>query len=312
MGEVSVIIVSWNGCDYLRSCLRSVLATGGSIVREIIVIDNASADGSSEMVTNEFPMVKLTRLKDNLGFAQANNLGIQQAEGDFLALINSDVVVHAECFQTLAAFLKAHPEVGLVGPSVTGRDGLPQSSCAKLPTLWSTMCRFVALDRFFPKSRLFSGYQVSLASLGNQVDVEVLSGCFWLARRSAVDTVGMLDERFFFYAEDFDWCRRFKDLGWRICFVKQAKATHFGGGSSANAPLRFGIEMMRSNLIYWQKHHGSFGRIAFFVLAVLLHAVRLVPRGISCSLGFDNSNASRTKLQEHYVCLRWLLTGKRA
>jgi GT2 family glycosyltransferase len=140
--------------------------------------------------------------------------------------------------------------------------------------------------------------------------VEVLSGCFWIARRKAVDVVGVLDERFFFYAEDVDWCKRFRDKGWKVTFVPQASATHFGGGSSDNAPLRYSIEMLRANLAFWRKHNGLPGEIAYFLLSLLHHTLRLIPRGLSVLIRSHPRQESIFKFARSQACLRWLITGK--
>ncbi len=138
----------------------------------------------------------------------------------------------------------------------------------------------------------------------------MLSGCFWMARREAVAQVGGLDERFFFYAEDVDWCKRFRNAGWKIVFVPEATATHFGGGSSGNAPLRYSIEMMRANLAYWRKHYGVAGRCAYFVLSAIHHSLRLFGRLLQRVFRPSAARESKQKLHEAAVCLRWLFTGK--
>jgi GT2 family glycosyltransferase len=310
MNGISVIIVSWNACGYLRDCLASVRQTGGTAVHEVIVVDNASSDGSPEMVALEFPEVVLIRAEKNLGFARANNLALKQATGSLLALVNSDVLVHPECFQRLAAFFEAHPAAGLAGPKVFGRDGLLQRTCRRLPTVWNSTCRLLALDRVLSRWPAFSGFEMRHWQHDRQAEVEVLSGCFLVARRTAVQQVGPLDERFFFYAEDIDWCKRFRDAGWKIVFVAEATATHFGGGSSANAPLRYSIEILRANLAYWKKHHGWLGRIIFYLFSTIHHGLRFALRAFLRIIGAGRSAASRHKLKEDVVCLRWLLTGK--
>jgi GT2 family glycosyltransferase len=308
--KISVIIVSWNARDYLRKCLISIRETFDSLAVEIIVVDNASTDGSPEMVTTDFPEVILVRSGENLGFSRANNLGINRATGRWLALVNSDVVVHPGCFQRLSAFLESEPKVGLVGPKILGGDGLLQRSCRRLPNVWNTLCRALALDSVFSKSPLFSGREMRHWSQDNQAEVEVLSGCFWVARREAVQEVGGLDERFFFYAEDVDWCKRFWDANWKVMFVPTATATHFGGGSSVNAPLRYNIQMLRANLEYWRKHWGLAGQAAFYLLSVIHHGLRLVLRGLKVVFHKDPRGEAACKLKRSQVCLRWLLTAK--
>jgi GT2 family glycosyltransferase len=310
MKLISVIIVSWNARGYLRGCLESLRAHGSALIHEIIVVDNSSTDGSPEMVESEFKEVTLIRAGGNLGFARANNLGIARATGEVLALINSDVVLHEGCFEQLTAILVSRPEVGLVGPKVIGGDGKLQPSCRRLPSVWNIFCRVLALDAAFPKSSLFAGRDRPDLDPDKLAEVEVLSGCFWVARRTAVAKVGGLDERFFFYAEDVDWCKRFREAGWTVLYVPAGRATHFGGGSSSNAPLRYSIEILRANLLYWRKHHGVIGWAAYYFLSFTHHFLRFVPRGIKRLLRGRTEEELNHKFAEDYTCLRWLLTGR--
>lgn len=306
MKPISVIIVSWNTRELLRGCLDSIRKAAAPCVEETIVVDNNSADGSPEMVERDFPEVTLIRSGANLGFAKGNNLAMKHARGSVFALVNSDALVHAGCLETLNDHLAQHPEVGLVGPRVIGGDGLLQRSCRHLPGLWNTLCRALALDRAFGGRAIFSGYEVPPGDHETLHEAEVLSGCFCLARRTAVEQVGGLDEQFFFYGEDIDWCRRFKDAGWKLVFVPQAAATHFGGGSTSKAPLRFSIEILRATLKYWRKHHGLAGQAVCQALLVLHHGIRLVARSIKRLVGMGGSADSRYKFSEDVACLRWL------
>ena len=276
--RVSVVIVSWNARSHLKNCLESVRQHADTLRLQVIVVDNASADGSADMVEEKFPEALLIRAGENLGFARANNLGFAYAKGDFVALVNSDVIVHPGCLETLAAFLSEHAEVGMVGPRVLGADGKLQRTCRRLPRAWNTLCRALALDRALPKYPLFSGYEMRHFNHDELAHAEVLSGCFCVVRRDALSAIGGLDERFFFYMEDVDWCKRFSEGGWRTMFVPEASATHFGGGSTASAPLFYSIEIHRANLQYWRKHHGIVGQGTYYALATLHHGVRLVAR----------------------------------
>lgn len=307
--EVSVLIISWNTRDLLAACLESLRRSNPVCVREIIVVDNASADGSPEMVQHRFPEVRLICAGSNIGFAKGNNLAMRHAIGSIFALVNSDALVHPGCIETLATYLEQHPEVGLVGPRVIGGDGLLQRTCRHLPGIWNTLCRALALDRAFGGRGIFSGYEVSPARHEVLHETEVLSGCFCLARRSAVEQVGGLDEQFFFYGEDIDWCRRFRDAGWKMMFVPQATATHFGGGSTSKAPLRYSIEILKATLKYWRKYHGVAGQAVCHGLLVLHHGLRLLTRSAKRALGRGRSADSRYKLNEDIACLRWLLFG---
>ena len=302
--------MSWNTRDHLRGCLDSVRRTGASSVQEVIVVDNASTDGSPDMVAEEFSEVTLIRSGENLGFARANNLAMKRAKGSILALVNSDVIVHAGCFERLAAFLDQRDDVGLVGPQVIGRDGIAQQTCRRLPTMWNTVCRALALDRVLSRYPLFSGHEMRHFAHDRRVEAEVLSGCFWMARRTAAAEVGELDERFFFYMEDVDWSKRFSDIGWKVMFVPEATAMHFGGASTSNAPLRYSIEIHRATLKYWRKYQGFGGQCTYYFLAAVHHGLRLVARALKRIIGLGGSAESKHKLQEDIVCLRWLLTRK--
>jgi GT2 family glycosyltransferase len=310
MKSVSVIIVSWNARDYLRDCLNSIFQTEMSSVQEVIVVDNASKDGSPEMVEKEFPSVTLIRAGENLGFARANNLAMKCAKGSMYALVNSDVIVHPGCLDTLAEFLDQHDDVGLVGPRVMGGDGNLQRTCRKEPTVWNTVCRVLALDRIFPDWQMLSGFEIPHRNYSQRMEAEVLSGCFCVARKKAVDSVGGMDEQFFFYAEDIDWCKRFWDSGWKVMFIPEATATHFGGASTSNAPFHYSIEILRATLKYWRKHHGIAGQIVCYLLIGAHHGFRLLTRAVKQSLGMGHSKDSKHKFKEDFICLRWLLTGK--
>jgi len=279
-------------------------------VGEVIVVDNASNDGSAEMVAAEFPEVNLIRSAQNLGFAKANNLGIKAAKGDYLALVNSDVVIHPGCFKSLVRFMEAHREAGLIGPRVIGGDGNPQRTCRLLPGIWNTSCESFGLDTAFSRISFFSGREMRHWKQDQAAQVEVLSGCFWLARRVAAEQVGGLDERFFFYAEDVDWCKRFRDAGWKVWYVTEAAATHFGGGSSSNAPLRYSIEMLRANLTYWKKYHGIPGQFVYYILSVIYHGARFSLRAVINLVGAGNNGDFQYRYRENRACLKWLLTGR--
>lgn len=309
MLDISIIIVSWNARNYLRQCLESIRATGGTVVRDVIVVDNASTDGSPDMVAQDFPEVVLIRSDKNLGFSRANNLGIQKARGSCLALVNSDVVVHPDCFQKLIAYLERRPEVGLVGPKIFGGDGRLQRSCRLLPGVWNIVCQTLGLDYALSRWSLFSGREMRHWKQENEAEVEVLSGCFWLARTEAVNKVGVLDERFFFYAEDVDWCKRFRDANWKVVFFPEATATHFGGGSSSNAPVRYSIEMIRANLTYWKKHYGIMGKLLYYLLCVVHNAIRVPPLALLTVAGVGNKPENIRRLKENFYCFRWLVTG---
>ncbi len=219
--DISVVILSWNDKPYLEICLQSLRDAAPSRPMEIIVVDNASSDGSPEMVEALFPEVRLIRNTENLGFPKGNNVGIKASRGKYVFLLNSDIKIFAGCLDTLADYMDLNPKVGMVGPRILNRDLTHQSSCRRFPTLWNNFCTTSGLATVFTGSKLFSGEHMIYFKGDRLIDAEVLVGCFWTVRREAVDQFGLLDEGFFMFAEDLDWCKRFWAAGWRIVFCPE-------------------------------------------------------------------------------------------
>lgn len=307
---VSIVIVSWNARDYLLQCLESLTPVACRFPMEIVVVDNASSDGSAELVENNFPKVRLIRNPTNLGFAKANNLGIAASAGPYVCLINSDVKVLPDCISRLVDYCEQNPDVGMVGPRIIGGDGKLQRSCRGFPTLWNMLCRALALDSIFPKIKLFTGYSLSYWPQNDTRPVNILTGCFWLVRRETLGQVGLLDESFFMYAEDMDWCRRFWKHSRPVVFIPFAEAIHYGGGSSANAPAWFYIERQRAELQYWKKHHSIPATALFFLISCLHMSLRIAGYSVMFLFNKPQRQTSRNKLRRSIVCLKWMFTGQ--
>jgi GT2 family glycosyltransferase len=222
------------------------------------------------MVESVYSDVRVIRNERNLGFAAANNIGIRNAKGNYVALINSDVVVLPGCFDRLLEHMELQPDVGIIGPRILWPDQTLQDSCRKFPSLWNNFCTVSYLRLLFPKSGFFSGEHMMYFEHNCQCFVDSLVGCFLVVRRSAIAQVGLLDERFFFYAEEVDWCKRFWNAKWRVLFFPEAQAIHVGAGSSSNEPLRFATAQQRAVLQYWAKHH-SYLVVACCYLLRLVH-----------------------------------------
>ncbi len=306
--SVSVVIVNWNARDFLRDCLRSLADGVSEYPLEIIVVDNASIDGSAECVEREFPHVQLIRNPSNLGFARANNIAIRQSNGRYVCLINSDVKVLKDCITHLVDYCEQHHDVGMVGPCVFGADGRLQRSCRGFPTLWNTFCRALALDTIFPRSKVFTGYSLSHWSQDTPRTVDILSGCFWLVRREAMAQIGLLDESFFMYGEDMDWCKRFWGTGWKLVFVPTARAVHYGGASAANAPVRFYIEMQQSDLQYWKKHHSRPAVACYFLISCLHLTLRAVGYTFAWCFAKQRRQVYGHKVHRSVACLRYVFS----
>ena len=305
--DLSIVIVTWNARRYAQECLKSLQQLDTTLSIETIVVDNASADGTPELVAQEFPTFKLIRNSENLGFAKANNIGILQSHGKYICLINSDVVLPRGCLNRLLQYMEANPGVGVVGPQMLGPDGAVRRSSMRLPTLRNSLGRALAVDRSSLLSHLLGGQMMSDFSHNQIADVEVLNGWFWMVRREALDQVGLLDERFFIYGEDLDWCHRFRKAGWRLVFYPGASALHYGGGSSSAAPVRFYVEMQRANLQYWRKHHGLLARSVNCGIVFAHHVLRLVGYSAAYLMHAQNRTEAAAKIRRSWALLAWMI-----
>jgi hypothetical protein len=275
--DVSLIIVSWNAKNFLIDCLHSLTDIPREYSQEIIVVDNNSSDGSPEVVKSKFPDVKLLINEENLGFSKANNIGVRHSTGRYLFFINSDVKVLDNCVEKMVSFMDSHPNAGMSGPRILNHDMTLQHSCRHFPGIWNNFCLAIGLSRLLPNVPLFSEPFMKYWDHNSVKKVEVLTGCFWVVRRHALDEVGLLDENFFFYGEDVDWCRRFNQAGWDILFNPNAQSIHFGGASSAAAPFKYYIQMQKADLHYWKKHHSFLLSRCFLLIIIIRHIVRILP-----------------------------------
>jgi GT2 family glycosyltransferase len=305
--DLSVIVVNWNTRVILQDCLYSIYKQAGSVNYEVVVVDNGSTDGSVEMVKEKFSQVRIIENSQNLGFARANNVGIRVATGRYICLINSDVTLLDDCIGRLTAFMDNHPNVGMAGPKILNCDGTVQHSCRHFPSIWNTFCQAVGLNRIFPKSELFSYWIMDYWDHSSTRKVDALSGCFWMIRREAMDKVGLLDENFFIYGEDLDWSRRFHNVGWDTVFYPEAQAMHLGAASSANAPVKFYIELQKADLQYWKKHHGRIGEISYAGIILLREIIRVAAGGLQYILQPSKRRLSGFKLQRSLASIRLLL-----
>jgi N-acetylglucosaminyl-diphospho-decaprenol L-rhamnosyltransferase len=298
MIDLSVIIVSWNVRDLLRRCLDSILDTrywildtGRSMAGagvdhpassiqhpvssiehpasslEIIVVDNASTDGSVEMVQAEFPGVRLITNAENRGFPAANNQGIAVARGRYVLLLNPDTEVVGDALATMVAFADEHLDVGVVGPQLLDPDGFVQSSRRRFPTLATAFFESTWLQPHAPR-RLLDRYYVRDQPDDTVLDVDWVKGAALMARREAIERVGPMDERFFMYSEELEWCRRFRDAGWRVVYLPTAQVVHHEGKSSEQVLPARHIYFQTSKVRYFRQYHGrvAAGALRLFLL----------------------------------------------
>jgi GT2 family glycosyltransferase len=303
---LSIIIVTWNGKKYALECLEALKEKSRLPSIEVIVVDNGSTDGTPEAIRKQFPNVILIETHANLGFARANNIGMARSRGKYICLVNSDVVIPKGCLEKMIAFMEVHPEIGVLGPKMLSPDGGIGASVMRFPTVWNTFCCALGLHLIFPHTSMFGGFEMEGYPYDSVDNVEVLTGWFWMIPRTAYRMVGGLDEQFFMYGEDIDWCYRFRAAGWQVVFSPDASALHYGAASSGQAPTRFYVEMRRANLQYFRKHHGWLGVLGYR-LAIWTHEIVRVA-GYSllyCCKRRYRSDAV-LKIRRSAACIRWL------
>ncbi len=271
MVDLSIVIVSWNVSTLLRRCLQSIGGPGASRGRdgsdalgrgadaadltiEIIVVDNGSLDGSVELVREQFGDVRLIANEDNRGFSAANNQGIRVAHGRYVLVLNPDTEITGDALAKLVAFADGHPDVAMAVPQLLNADGTIQSSRRRFPTLLTALFESTWLEPWAP-GRLLKHYHVLDQPNDAIQEVDWVTGAAMLVRREAIDEVGLLDEGFFMYSEELDWCRRISEAGWRIVYVPTAQVVHYGGKSSEQTGAARHIHFQTSKVRYFRKHH---------------------------------------------------------
>lgn len=284
--EVSVIIVSWNVQELLRACLESLFAQelNKSSLFEVIVVDSGSKDDSVKMIHKDFPEVNLVARTDNVGFPKGNNIGINLAKGDYLLLLNPDAEIIGNAVNSMAKFLKDHPDVGIVGPRLINPDGTNQSSRRRFPSLITAIFESTWSEAWAPDS-ILSHYYMTDAPDNEQADVDWLVGACLMTRREAIDDVGLLDEEYFMYSEELDWCRRFKDAGWRVVYFPNAQVKHHVGKSSEQAVVQRHINFQRAKLRYFRKYYGPWVSFVLRVILLVNYAFQIGLEGFKGILG---------------------------
>lgn len=260
MLDIAVVVVNWNAKDDLRMCLTSLYAealTQASCA--VWVVDNASTDGSPQMVHDEFPQAALIENSSNLGFSKANNQAIARSESRYVFLLNSDAFIHAGTLEGLIAFADAHPEAGVVGPKVFNPDGSLQLSCRRFPSLGAGFFRNTYLGRLFPRNKYAQNYLMTDFDHAQTRAVDWVSGCAMLLRREMTDRIGGLDEHFYMYCEDVDICRRAWQSGSSVYYLPDACVTHAIGRSSDKDADRMIWEFHRAWFTYDKKWHPKSG-----------------------------------------------------
>lgn len=227
--DLTILILNYNTQDWLRNVLESINTFPPEKLNgEVIVVDNASTDGSPEMVKEEFPRIKLIQSPDNGGFAKGNNLGLSEAKGRYVLLLNSDAEFTEETkIEGMVKYMDEHKKVAVMTPRVELPDGsLDLASHRGEPTPWAALTYFSKLEKLFPNAQLFGQYHQTWKNFDEIHEIEACSGAAMLVRQSAIDKVGQLDDRFFMYAEDLDWCKRFREAGYSIVYYPDSVVIH--------------------------------------------------------------------------------------
>jgi N-acetylglucosaminyl-diphospho-decaprenol L-rhamnosyltransferase len=272
--DISVIVLNWNTRQLLRKCIASVYCTVSPIDIEVIVVDNNSSDGSADMVAESFPDATLIRNSKNIGFSAGNNLAIRQASGRYILLLNPDAELLPGSVQAMFDFAESHPDAAVIGPKLLNTDGSLQKNGRMFPTFAREMLHITKIYRLAP-GWFNRKYEWGRADFDAATEVDEVSGACMLVRRAAIDKVGMLDERFFMYYEEVDWCRRFKDAGFTVWYLPEAEVIHHWAQGSRKAGLATSHIAFRSQYLYYRKHHGFLQaatlRAVSGVLLLLLH-----------------------------------------
>jgi GT2 family glycosyltransferase len=303
--EVTIVIVNWNTRELLFDCLRSIYTQAGVDDWEVIVVDNASADGSVDMVRSEFADVNLIASPSNLGFAAANNLAMSMARGRYVLLLNSDTVVLDDAISKTVAYADRYPDAAVVGCRILNPDLSLQNSCFMFPSLLNLLLFSTYLYRLFPNNRFFGREQMTWWLRDDAREVEVVTGCYMLVRREAIADVGLMDDQFFMYYEETDWCFRFIAKGWKNRFTPEGRIIHIGGASAAKLGAQRTRIKNRSFVRYvfkhWSRPRAAVGLLAFaFFYAIRL--LFLVPKRF-----LQSSARDKLLIENHWAGLKDML-----
>lgn len=254
--ELSIIVVTYNSRRHVRDCLESIQRTAGSIDHEVIIVDNASQDGTPDIIRTEFPKVHLVANSKNLGFACANNQGISQSQGRYVLLLNPDAIVLPKTLTILLNEMNQSPETGLLGCRLLNADRSLQQSFGYEVSVWNEGVRKIFFNLW--ENHRFPPVGWVLRSLHSRKrEVAWVKGACMLSRRQTLIDAKLMDETFFMYLEDADLCRRIRQAGWQVRYTPEAEVIHFGGGSVRSHPERIALEYRRSQLYYFKKHLGD-------------------------------------------------------
>jgi len=290
--DLSVVVVTWNTRELTRNCLRSVLDNAGTLALELFVIDNASDDGSAQMIREEFPSAKLIRNDRNRGFAAANNQALGLTSGRYILLLNSDTLILSDVLQKSVQYMDEHSVVGVFGCRVLNPDRTLQPTCFEYPSLLNLFLLTSGLSRLsWP--RFFGKYLMSGWNRDSEREVDVVTGCYMFIRQAALREVGFMDEAFFFFAEETDWCKSFRKRGWSVRFAPVGQIIHYGGASIKLIDQGRGILLTHALIAFHRKHGGPIAAFLAWALLLIFNVSRYIGWLLIWAFGRSDKAARR-------------------
>lgn len=307
---LSVVIVNRNTESLLRDCLASVYAQARDLHFEVIVVDNASNDGSVEMVEDEFTAARLIRNRENVGFSKAANQAIGMSKGRYVLLLNSDIILLDAALIRMVGFMDQHPRVAVLGPRLTNRRGVLEYSCKSFPTPSIALFLNYPFAKIVPLEKAFKGYLLSDWDHSSAREVDWVTGACMLVRRESMEEAGLLDESYFMFAEDVDWCYRMKLSSWQVFYVPSAKVVHIKGASYADGATgrQMRVESHKSMMRFFEKHYETAAVIRFRILAVGASALGILKLLVRCATRLRCQPQIRREMAHQWAVARLCLS----
>ena len=272
--KLSIIIVSYNSISFLKDCLDSLITNPTKNSFEILVVDNASDDGSVEMVKKKYPYVRLFKNDNNIGFAAANNLAIKSSQSEYILLINSDCQVYRDSLDDLVSFISENENIGIVGPRIINSDGSMQFSCRRFPSIFDAGMHTI-LTNIAPNNPFSRRYKLVDIKRDEPFEVDWVSGSCMLIRRKALADTGYMDENYFMYVEDTDLCYQMWKKGWKVFYYPNAEILHHIGGSTQSGMISAGVRMQKSVLYFFWKNYRKTWKVVLMPVLIIVLGIRI-------------------------------------
>ena len=299
---VSIIIVNWNTCELLQHCLQSLDSATQDLSCQVIVVDNASTDGSAQMVKEQFPWVVLVENLNNVGFGRANNQALQMAESEFLLILNPDTILQAGVVQAMVLYLNQHPAVGAIGPRILNLDGSLQVSISPMPSIFREAWRLFHMDWLYPYSR----YSKARLAAQEAFEVDVLKGACILLRKEIIGGIGLFDEQFFMYSEEVDLCWRIQKAGWQLHWLPSVSVIHYGSQSTKQIADQMFLELYRNKIKFFRKHQGELSSMVYKAILLIAALPRWLIGSLLETLCHSCQTDWKTISRQYYMLIRAL------